>query len=294
MKSQRQFKRTFSFEFFPPRTPEAVGKLQATRDRLAKLRPDFFSVTFGAGGSTRERTFDTVMDIRANTGICAAPHISCIGFDLTSIREVLNTYREAGINRLVALRGDLPSGSVGYGELRYANELVEFIRRETGEHFHIEVAAYPEFHPQAAGAQVDLLNFKRKVEAGANGAITQYFFNPDAYLWFVDACEKLGIDLPIVPGIMPITNFTQLMRFSEGCGAEIPRWIVKRLRDFGDDRKSIRTFGVDVVTRLCAYLLEQGAPGLHFYSMNQADACEEIWHNLGLPGAEAAAASSVA
>jgi methylenetetrahydrofolate reductase (NADPH) len=282
MGTQTTSRPTYSFEFFPPRTPEAVGKLQTTRDRLAKLKPDFFSVTFGAGGSTRDLTFETVQEIKRATGIDAAPHLSCLGTPLTTIREVLNRYKDAGIHQVVALRGDMPSGTVGWGELRYANELVEFIRRETGDWFHIEVAAYPEVHPQAGSAQEDLRNFKRKVDAGADGAITQYFFNPDAYFRFVDDCARLGITIPITPGIMPITNFTQLMRFSEGCGAEIPRWIQKRMRDFGDDRVSIRRFGIDVTTELCRRLLERGAPGLHIYTMNQHEPAEAIWENLGL------------
>lgn len=282
MATQTTTRPTYSFEFFPPRTPEAVGKLQTTRDRLARLKPDFFSVTFGAGGSTRDLTFETVQEIKRATGIDAAPHISCIGTPVTTIREVLQRYKEAGIRQVVALRGDMPSGTVGWGELRYANELVEFIRRETGDWFHIEVAAYPEVHPQAGSAQEDLRNFKRKVDAGADGAITQYFFNPDAYFRFVDDCRRLGITIPITPGIMPITNFTQLMRFSEGCGAEIPRWIQKRMRDFGDDRVSIRRFGIDVTTELCRRLLERGAPGLHIYTMNQHEPAEAIWENLGL------------
>jgi methylenetetrahydrofolate reductase (NADPH) len=282
MGTQTTSRPTYSFEFFPPRTPEAVGKLQTTRDRLAKLQPDFFSVTFGAGGSTRDLTFETVQEIKRATGIDAAPHLSCIGTPLTTIREVLNRYKDAGIRQVVALRGDMPSGTVGWGELRYANELVEFIRQETGDWFHVEVAAYPEVHPQAASAQEDLRNFKRKVDAGADGAITQYFFNPDAYFRFVDDCTRLGISIPITPGIMPITNFTQLMRFSEGCGAEIPRWIQKRMRDFGDDRVSIRRFGIDVTTDLCRRLLERGAPGLHIYTMNQHEPAEAIWENLGL------------
>jgi methylenetetrahydrofolate reductase (NADPH) len=282
MGTQTTTRPTYSFEFFPPRTPEAVGKLKTTRDRLAKLKPDFFSVTFGAGGSTRDLTFETVQEIKRATGIDAAPHLSCIGTPLTTIREVLNRYKDAGIRQVVALRGDMPSGTVGWGELRYANELVEFIRQETGDWFHIEVAAYPEVHPQAASAQEDLRNFKRKVDAGADGAITQYFFNPDAYFRFVDDCTRLGISIPITPGIMPITNFTQLMRFSEGCGAEIPRWIQKRMRDFGDDRVSIRRFGIDVTTELCRRLLERGAPGLHIYTMNQHEPAEAIWANLGL------------
>jgi methylenetetrahydrofolate reductase (NADPH) len=280
----RDHGRLFSFEFFPPRTPEAVGKLELTRDRLAELGPDYFSVTFGAGGSTRERTFETVVEIRDKTGVPAAPHVSCIGCPTQALREVLATYRSAGIERIVALRGDLPSGTTGYGELRYANELVEFIRRETGDHFLIEVAAYPEFHPQAGSAEADLLNFKRKVEAGADGAITQYFYNVDAYSRFVDDCHRIGIDIPIVPGVMPIINCTQLLRFSDACGAEIPRWILKRLRDFGDDRVAIRNFGVEVTTELCRQLLERGAPGLHFYTMNQSEASVAIWRNLGIGG----------
>ncbi len=274
--------RTFSFEFFPPRTPEAVTKLHMTRDRLATLGPDYFSVTFGAGGSTREHTFETVQEIRSATGITGVPHLSCIGFSTAAIRDVLQTYQGAGIKHIVALRGDMPSGTRSYGELRYANELVEFIRQETGDFFHIEVAAYPEFHPQAPTAETDLDNFRRKVQAGANGAITQYFYNPDAYFRFVDSCAALGVAIPIVPGIMPITNVTQLVRFSDGCGAELPRWLLKRLRDFGDDRLAIRKFGIDVTTQLCRTLLDGGAPGLHFYSMNQAEACEAIWQNLGL------------
>jgi methylenetetrahydrofolate reductase (NADPH) len=280
MESQKKFAAKYSFEFFPPRTPEAVGKLQMTTERLAHYRPDFFSVTFGAGGSTRLRTFETVQDIRKKTGIEAAPHISCMGNMIDEIREVLETYKSAGIRRIVALRGDIPSGLASYGQLRYANELVEFIRKETGDLFHIEVAAYPEFHPQAPNAGKDLENFKRKIDAGANSAITQYFYNPDAYYRFIDSCEKLGIDVPIVPGIMPIINCTQLVRFSEACGAEIPRWVLKRLQDFGDDRKSIRDFGIDVTTKLCADLLGQGAPGLHMYTMNQAEASVAIWENL--------------
>lgn len=283
MESQKKFPAKFSFEFFPPRTPEAVGKLQMTQERLARFKPDFFSVTFGAGGGTRLRTFETVQDILAKTGIEAAPHISCIGSMTSEIRDILETYKAAGIKHIVALRGDHPSGIAGgYGQLRYANELVEFIRRETGNHFHIDVAAYPEFHPQAPNATRDLENFKRKVDAGANSAITQYFYNPYAYYRFIENCEKLGVGIPIMPGIMPIINCTQLVRFSEGCGAEIPRWILKRLQEFGDDRKSIREFGVDVVTQLCADLLAQGAPGLHMYTLNQADASEAIWNNLNL------------
>ncbi|MEM7026659.1 MAG: methylenetetrahydrofolate reductase [NAD(P)H] [Pseudomonadota bacterium] len=282
MESQNRFQRTFSFEFFPPRTPEAVGKLQTTQEKLAELNPDFFSVTFGAGGSTRERTFETVMDIREKTGIDGVPHISCMGALNDEIKDILENYRKNGVKRVVALRGDLPSGSVGYGQLRYANELVEFIRNETGDHFHIEVAAYPEFHPQSPSPQADLKNFKMKVDAGANSAITQYFYNPFAYYRFVENCEKLGIDIPIVAGVMPIINCTQLRRFSDACGAEIPRWILLRLQEFGDDRASIRKFGIDVTTELCSELLENGAPGIHFYTMNQSEASTEIWKNLGI------------
>lgn len=282
---------TFSFEFFPPRTPEAQGKLKMTQEALAKLHPDFFSVTFGAGGSTRDRTLETVLDIRDSTGIDGAPHISCIGQPLEEIKQILDTYRDQGIKRLVALRGDLPSGTTGFGELRYANELVAFIRREYGRTFHLEVAAYPEVHPQAPSAERDLANFKRKVEAGADSAITQYFFNPDAYFRFVDDCHDLGVDIPIVPGVMPILNYTQLVRFSEACGAEIPRWILYRLRDFGDDRTSIRKFGTEVTIELCRRLLEGGAPGLHFYSMNQHEACTAIWQALKLSERREAAAA---
>ena len=282
MESQKQYKPTFSFEFYPPKTPEAVGKLQTTQAELAKLNPDFFSVTFGAGGSTRDMTFETVMDIHNKTGIEAAPHISCIGSQSDEIKAILDKYIENGIKCTVALRGDLPSGSVGYGQFRYANELVEFIRKETGDHFHIEVAAYPEFHPQAKDAQTDIENFKKKIDAGANGAITQYFYNPFAYYRFVDSCEKLGMNIPIVAGVMPIVTCTQLVRFSDACGAEIPRWILKRLQEFGDDRVSIRQFGIDVTTELCEQLLTNGAPGLHFYTMNQSAASVAIWKNLSI------------
>jgi methylenetetrahydrofolate reductase (NADPH) len=275
-------KKGFSFEFFPPRTAASEEKLRITRDRLAKLQPTFFSVTYGAGGSTQEKTFETVVDIRSNTGADVAPHLSCIGSSTEQLRQVLTRYQENELRHIVALRGDLPSGLVGTGSLRYANELVEFIRKERGDYFHIDVACYPEFHPQSQTASQDLQNFKRKVEAGANSAITQYFYNVDAYFRFMDSCEQLGIDIPIVPGVMPIINYTQLARFSETCGAEIPRWILQRLQDYGDDRKAIMEFGVDVTSVLCQKLLDGGAPGLHFYTMNQADATEQIWQNLGL------------
>lgn len=282
MESQRKHPRAYSFEFFPPKTEEGQANLRLTRERLAELEPRFFSVTFGAGGSTQERTFDTVLEIQRETGVNAAPHLSCVGSTRERIREILGGYRDAGVRRVVALRGDMPSGMVDPGEFRYANELVAFIREEFGDAFEIEVAAYPEFHPQARSAEADLLNFKRKVEAGADGAITQYFYNADAYYRFVDACEGMGITLPIVPGIMPITNYAQLSRFSDACGAEIPRWIRRRLEGFGDDRNAIRAFGVDVVTDLCARLLEAGAPGLHFYTLNRAEPTATIWTQLGL------------
>ena len=280
MESQKKFEPKYSFEFFPPRTPEAAAKLLATSERLSKYRPDFFSVTFGAGGSTRARTFETVLDIQKRTGVQGAPHISCIGQTLDEIGDVLEQYKSAGIRRIVALRGDLPSGQASYGPLRYANELVEYIRKQTGDYFHIEVACYPEFHPQAPSASKDLENFKKKIDAGASSAITQYFYNTDAYYRFIESCEKMGIDVPIVPGVMPIINCTQLVRFSEACGAEIPRWILKRLQEFGDDRNSIRKFGIEVTTHLCEDLLGHGAPGLHIYTMNQAEASEVLWENL--------------
>ncbi len=276
--------RTFSFEFFPPKTPEGAVKLNDVRARLATLAPDFFSVTFGAGGSTREGTWNTVMEIH-RAGSPVAPHISCVGSSRDVIRKLLAAYREAGIRRLVALRGDAPSGTgVGGSELAHANELVEFVRTETGDWFHVEVAAYPEVHPQSRTPADDLANFVRKVKAGANSAITQYFYNADAYYRFRDDAHALGCDVPIVPGIMPITNFSQLARFSDACGAEIPRWIRQKLASFGDDRPSIRAFGLDVVTALCERLLEGGAPGLHFYTLNQAGLTTEIWRRLKLSG----------
>lgn len=273
--------RTFSFEFFPPKTPEGVEKLRATRAQLAQLKPKFFSVTFGAGGSTRDRTLETVREIQAS-GSEAAPHLSCIGSTRESIRDILEAYRNQGIRHLVALRGDLPSGSMDVGEFQYANELVAFIRAETGDWFHIEVAAYPEIHPQARSWTDDLANFKRKVDAGADSAITQYFFNADAYFRFVDETRAMGVSIPIVPGIMPIGNYVQLARFSDACGAEIPRWLRKKLESYGDDLASIRAFGLDVVTDLCDRLLAGGAPGLHFYTMNQAGPTTTIWQRLGL------------
>lgn len=274
--------RTFSFEFFPPKTPEGADKLRAVRAKLAAVQPAFFSVTFGAGGSTREGTWNTVTEI-ADAGLAVAPHISCIGTTRASVRELLLAYRSRGIRRLVALRGDLPSGAAGgAGDFRYANELVEFIRAETGDWFHVEVAAYPEYHPQSLSPADDLANFARKVKAGADSAITQYFYNSDAYFRFVEDAQALGVEVPIVPGIMPITNYTQLARFSDACGAEIPRWIRLKLQSYGDDRDAIRAFGLDVVTDLCEQLLAVDAPGLHFYTMNQAEPTLALWQRLGL------------
>jgi methylenetetrahydrofolate reductase (NADPH) len=273
----------FSIEFFPPKTPEGTEKLRATRAKLAELQPKYFSVTFGAGGSTQQGTLDTVLEIMRE-GHVAAPHLSCIGSSRDALRAILTEYKSHGIKKLVALRGDLPSGfgaaDFSSGEFRYANELVEFIRAETGDWFHIEVGAYPEMHPQAKSPQDDVRNFARKIEAGADAAITQYFYNPDAYFNFVDEAQKLGVSVPIVPGIMPITNYTQLMRFSDMCGTEIPRWIRLKLASYGDDADSIRAFGLDVVTQLCEQLLEGGAPGLHFYTLNQPAATMAIWQRL--------------
>ncbi len=269
-----------SFEFFPPQTPEGVAKLTAARKQLAAINPEFFSVTFGAGGSTQDRTMETIRLIHAE-GHHAAPHLSCVGSTRDNIRALLLAYKDLGINRIVALRGDLPSGMHSIGEFQYANELVSYIRAQTGDHFHIEVAAYPEFHPQAKSAHDDLLNFKRKMSAGANSAITQYFYNADAYFRFVDDSRKLGITAPIVPGIMPILKFSQLARFSDMCGAEIPRWMRKTLEGYGDDTESVQAFGLDAVTQLCEKLIAGGAPGLHFYTFNQAGASLEILKRLG-------------
>jgi methylenetetrahydrofolate reductase (NADPH) len=273
--------RTYSFEFFPPKTPEGMAKLRETRRQLAQLGPKFFSVTFGAGGSTRDRTLETVLEIRAE-GSEAAPHLSCISSSRDEIRTILAQYRQHDIKHLVALRGDLPSGEVAASDFRYASELVEFIRKETGDWFNIEVAAYPEFHPEAPSARADLAAFKRKVDAGANAAITQYFYNADAYFHFMEQCDAMNITIPVVPGIMPIYNFAQLSRFSAICGAEIPRWLRLRMQDYGDDLPSVRAFGLDVVTELCDRLLRGGAPGLHFYALNQAGAVSTIWQRLGL------------
>ena len=281
MQTQKKYQQLVSFEFFPPKTEQGAANLQLVQKKLAALNPDFFSVTFGAGGSTRDKTYEAVIEIQ-QTEVAAAPHISCVASTKENIREILRDYLKNGVSKLVALRGDLPSGMMSAGEFRYANELVQFIREETGDHFHINVAAYPEVHPQAVNADEDLKNFKRKVDAGADAAITQYFYNAEAYFYFVDACEKQGIDLPIIPGIMPINNFFQLARFSEMCGADIPRWMRKKLECYGDDRESIRAFGLDVVSDLCRRLLENDAPGLHFYTMNQAEPSLAIWKNLQL------------
>jgi len=270
-----------SVEFFPPQTPEGAEKLRATWTRLAPLKPAFFSVTFGAGGSTQDRTYETVEEIRA-AGLPAAPHLSCIGSTKGRVREILERYRAVGIHRIVALRGDLPSGMAEPGELRHANELVEFIRQETGDWFHIEVAAYPEYHPQAKSPRDDLLNFKRKADAGANAAITQFLFNADAYEHFVAEARAAGVTIPIIPGIMPIASFSKLSRFADTCGAEIPRWMRKQFESFGDDAASIRAYGLDVVTSLCERLIKAGAPGLHFYTLNQAGLTTEIVKRLGL------------
>jgi methylenetetrahydrofolate reductase (NADPH) len=258
-----------------------MEKLHTACKQLAILKPDFFSVTFGAGGSTRDRTLETVTQIQAN-GYPAAPHLSCVGSTRENIRAILKTYKDLGIKRIVALRGDLPSGMATTGEFQYANELVSFIRSETGKQFHIEVAGYPEFHPQAKSPREDLLNFQRKVNAGADSAITQYFYNADSYFYFVDQCHKMGITIPIIPGIMPIGKFSQLARFSDTCGAEIPRWIRKTLESYGDDTASIQAFGLDVVTKLCERLISGGALGLHFYPLNQSAPTLEICKRLGL------------
>lgn len=272
-------KTQYSFEFFPPKTNEGVANLRQTRKQLAQFNPEFYSVTFGAGGSTRDRTMETVQEIQAE-GFDAAPHISCISSTKDEIRELLTTYKSHGMKRLVALRGDIPSGEASSGDFKHANELVEFIRQETGDWFHIEVAAYPEVHPEAHSASIDFSRFKAKVEAGANSAITQYFYNADAYFYFVDSCAKAGIDIPIIPGIMPINNFTQLARFSNICGAEIPRWLRLRLEEFGDDLPSLRALGVDVVSELCEVLIAWNVPSLHFYTLNQSATISAIIKNI--------------
>jgi methylenetetrahydrofolate reductase (NADPH) len=273
-----------SFEFFPPKTPEGIEKLRAVRQQLYALQPQFCSVTYGAGGSTQDGTLQAVQAI-LDEGQQGASHFTCVGASRDSVREKLALFQSMGVRRLVALRGDLPSGYGSMGEFRYAADLVAFIRAETGDHFHLEVAAYPEMHPQARSPEADLQAYAAKVKAGANSAITQFFFNADAYFRFVDEARKLGADVPVVPGIMPITNASGLLRFADSCGAEVPRWIRLRLQGLGDDAAGIRAFGLDVVTRLCAQLLAAGAPGLHFYTMNQSTATLEICRRLGLAGA---------
>ena len=275
-------KQSFSFEFFPPKTDKGMENLKKTRTQLAALDPAFFSVTYGAGGSTQDCTMSTVLEIQKETGIPTASHLSCIGSSEDHIRQILSTYKDNGINRLVALRGDLPSGMQDIGDFKYANELIEFIRKETGDYFQIEAAAYPEMHPQAENFQTDIENFARKMNAGADRAITQFFYNADAYFYFMDSLEKIGLDVPVLPGINPITNFVQLARFSDGTGAEIPRWLRKRLEGYGDDIESIRQLGEEFVTDMCDKLISQGVPGLHFYSMNRAEPSMKIWNNLGL------------
>lgn len=273
--------KSFSIEVFPPKTPEAISELRKTRAQLAELSPKYFSITFGAGGSTQQGTHNIALEIQ-NEGYEAAPHITCIGSTREKVRERLNEYRSCGIRHIVALRGDLPSSYGVLGEFHYANELVEFIRAETGDWFRIDVAAYPEMHPQAKSMNDDINNFVRKVEAGADVAVTQYFYNASAYFWFMENVQAAGVSIPVIAGIMPITNYTQLARFSDMCGAEIPRWIRLRLESYGNDLASIRAFGLDVVTELCEQLLEGGAPGLHFYSLNRAAATKEIWKRLRL------------
>jgi len=271
---------SISFEFFPPKTDEQKAQLDQAAAALKPLAPEYVSVTFGAGGSTLSYTGETVHRLHTLHGLNVAPHLSCVGGTRAELAELLDGYRAAGYRRIVALRGDMPSGMATTGDFRYAAELVRFIREHTGDHFHIEVAAYPETHPQADDALADLRHFKAKVDAGANGAITQYFFNADAYFRFVDDVRRLGVEVPIVPGVMPISNFSQLKRFSDGCGAEIPRWIVKRMQAHGDDAASIRELGADVVAQLCRRLLEGGAPGLHFYTLNRAKATRAILDRL--------------
>jgi len=271
---------TVSFEFFPPRTEEQKQILEATWRKLEPLKPRYLSVTFGAGGSTLDATCETVNNLIRRAGVPVAPHVSCMATSREMLRELLQGYRQAGVNRLVVLRGDRPDGLSGPGPFQYANELVRFVRDEFGDHFRIEVGCYPEFHPESPSPQSDLEHFRLKVEAGADGAVTQYFYNPDSYFWFVDDCRRLGIDIPVTPGIMPITNYRQLSRFSEMCGAEIPRWIRRRLEGFGDDVASIRAFGLDVVSSLCERRIAGGAPGLHIYTLNRANATLALLQRL--------------
>ncbi|TAJ54465.1 MAG: methylenetetrahydrofolate reductase [NAD(P)H] [Nevskiaceae bacterium] len=278
----------FSFELFPPRTPAGWTNLPRLIGELAAVKPAFFSVTYGAGGSDQNGTYDTLMQVIQQTGIEAAPHLTCIGSTRAGISALLEQYRAAGVRRIVALRGDLPATSISNaapGEFRYANELVSFIRETHGDRFQLEVAAYPEVHPQAANPEADFAAYVRKIKAGASGAVTQYFYNADAYFDFVERSEKAGLGVPVVPGLMPIVNYTQLQRFSDACGAEIPRWLRLRLESYGEDKASLQAFGLEVVTRLAETLLKGGAPGLHFYTLNQAEPTLKLWRNLGLPTA---------
>jgi methylenetetrahydrofolate reductase (NADPH) len=283
MQSQKKYPRSYSFEFFPPRTDEGLKKLNTVWQTLATVKPDFFSVTYGAGGSTRDNTMRTVTSVQQDTGIEVAHHLSCVAATFDSIDEILQEFKQQGIKRIVALRGDMPSGMHARGDFNYASDLVEFIRKQTGDYFQVEVAAYPEMHPQAQNPVTDLDSFKIKVDAGADRAITQYFYNIDAYFAFIDECEKKNIDLPIIPGIMPIINFTQLARFSDACGAEIPRWMRKRLEGFGDDSASIHAFSTEMLTDMAQRLLDNGVPGIHFYSMNKARPSLAIWEQLDFP-----------
>lgn len=285
MQTQRRYPKVFSVELFPPRTPAGEENLGAALGPLAALRPEFFSVTFGAGGTTQSGTIETVTRAMEETGIEAAPHLSCIEGTRESIGGLLDLYKDAGVRRIVALRGDLPEGMESPGELRYATELIRFIREQTGDYFHIEVGCYPEYHPEAESAETDLNYFREKVEAGANSAMTQFFYNADAYFHFVDEVERMGVEIPIIPGIMPLWSYPQVARFASGCGAEIPRWLAKRMEAYGDDAESQRQLGIEVVTDLCQRLLDAGAPGLHFYSLNRAEPTSTIWSNLGLPAA---------
>ena len=270
-----------SFEFFPTKTDAGHEKLLNTARELAGYNPDFFSCTYGAGGSTRDRTLNTVLQLDGEVKVPTAPHLSCVGDSKAELIELLNLYKSKGITRIVALRGDLPSGmGMSSGELRHANDLVELIRQETGDHFHIEVAAYPEMHPQARNFEDDIANFVRKAKAGADSAITQYFFNADCYFYFVERIRKLGVDIPVIPGIMPITNYSKLARFSDACGAELPRWVRKQLEAYGDDTQSIQRFGEEMITDMCRRLLDGGAPSLHFYTLNQAAPSLAVWKNL--------------
>jgi methylenetetrahydrofolate reductase (NADPH) len=277
---------SFSFELGPPRTPEALAKLPGVISQLAEVRPAYFSVTYGAGGSTQDGTYNTLMAVVEHAGVEAAPHLTCVGSTRAHIASLLDRYKEMGVRRIVALRGDLPATAMSAsapGEFHYANELVSFIRAEHGNHFHIEVAAYPEVHPQAKSASEDFDNFKRKVEAGADAALTQLFYNADAYFHFMERCAKAGITIPVVPGIMPITGFANIVRFCGGCGADLPRWIKLRLEELESDKPGLQDFGAEVVTRLCETLLRGGAPGLHFYTVNQAGPTLRLWKNLALP-----------